>query len=372
MGRPQNEIFRGKVFEIIKMINMKYRLFNGDCLEEHQHIEDGAVDLILCDLPFGTIQGARENWAPASHKHIPKAHKWDFSIEPSKVYAIANRVLRKNGKMVLFAQEPYTTELINKAIPNIPFSYRAMWLKNDFANGLLANKAMVGFFEDILVFSKQNNKHDFEGLHPLREYFASVLGFIGLNLKKINSSLGHRKAEHAFYVDSSQFSLCTLKTYNELIEHFGIDKMEGFMPYVELKSIDNDYRNDLKNELNSKFPSTFNLWQGGKYKSNVLEYRKDYDGYHPTQKPIALLEDLIQTYSNENDLVFDLTMGSGSTGVAARNTKRRFVGIEKDSKYFEIAQMRINKELKPPKKVHDENGFFQSSIFDFINPEQSA
>jgi hypothetical protein len=56
MGRPKNEIFRGKVFETIKMINMKYRLFNGDCLEEHQHIEDGAVDLILCDLPFGTMK----------------------------------------------------------------------------------------------------------------------------------------------------------------------------------------------------------------------------------------------------------------------------------------------------------------------------
>ena len=340
---------------------MKCKLYNGDCLEEHKHIEDGAVDLILCDLPFGTVTNAPKNWTVKNEK----AHKWDVAIKPSKVYAIANRVLRKNGKMVLFSQEPYTTELINAAIPNIPFSYRAIWVKNDFANGLLANKAMVGFFEDILIFSKQNTKHDFEGLHPLREYFARVLEFIGLNKKQIIEKIG-QKIDHALRVDSSQFSLCTLETYNELIEHFGIDTMEGFMPFEELKSIDDDYRNDLKNELNAKFPSTFNLWQGGKYKSNVLEYRKDYDGYHPTQKPIALLEDLIQTYSNENDLVFDLTMGSGSTGVAARNCNRRFVGIEKDVKYFEIAEMRINKELKAPERIEDENGFYQSSIFDFM------
>ena len=367
MGRPQNEIFRGKVFENIKMINMKYRLYNGDCLEEHQHIEDGAVDLILCDLPFGTMTGSSKTYK----KTFGDNYSWDFSIEPSKVYAIANRVLRKNGKMVLFAQEPYTTELINKAIPNIPFSYRAIWLKDNFANGLSANKAMVGFFEDVLVFSKQNNKHDFKGLHPLREYQHKIFKYIGLNVAQISKVTGTTTNSH-YWTKGEQFSAITEKDYNIFIENFGIDKMEGFVPYEELKRIDDDYRNDLKNELNSKFPSTFNLWQGGKYKSNVLQYRKDYDGYHPTQKPVALLEDLIQTYSNENDLILDLTMGSGSTGVAARNTNRRFIGIEKDSKYFEIAQMRINKELKPPKKVHDENGFFQSSIFDFINPEQSA
>ena len=68
--------------------------------------------------------------------------------------------------------------------------------------------------------------------------------------------------------------------------------------------------------------STFNLWEGKKYKSNILKYKKDYDGHHPTQKPILLLEDLIKTFSNENDLVVDLTMGSGSTMVACQNTNR--------------------------------------------------
>lgn len=111
-------------------------------------------------------------------------------------------------------------------------------------------------------------------------------------------------------------------------------------PYNEIKEIDNQFKN--------KFASTFNLWEGNKYKSNILKYKKDYNGYHPTQKPILLLEDLIKTFSNENDLVVDLTMGSGSTGVACNNTNRDFIGIEMSEQYFNIAQKRINgTEFKP-------------------------
>ena len=84
------------------------------------------------------------------------------------------------------------------------------------------------------------------------------------------------------------------------------------------------------------------MWEGGRFKSNVLEYKKDYEGLHPTQKPILLLEDLIKTFSNENDLVVDLTMGSGSTGVACRNTNRNFIGIEKDENYYNVALRRCS------------------------------
>jgi len=110
--------------------------------------------------------------------------------------------------------------------------------------------------------------------------------------------------------------------------------MQGFKEFAEIKEIDNKFKN--------KFASTFNLWEGNKYKSNILKYKKDYDGHHPTQKPILLLEDLIKTFSNENDLVVDLTMGSGSTGVACKNTNRNFVGIEMNEEYFKIAEQRIN------------------------------
>ena len=251
---------------------------------------------------------------------------WDFAIDPKEVYAIANRILRKNGKLVLFSQEPYTGQLTTQAIPNVPFSYRMIWQKDNFANALLCNKAPVSYFEDILVFSKL---HDIDNLHPLRFYFGEVMEYIGLGLKGINGALGHRRSEHTFYISSTQFSLCTEATYSELIQVFGIDKMEGFKPYSELEAI------------NDRYLSTFNLWDGGKHKSNIFRYKKDYDGYHPTQKPVLLLEDLVKTFSNEDDLVVDLTMGSGSTGVACKNTGRNFIGIELDEEYFKIAQSRI-------------------------------
>ena len=133
--------------------------------------------------------------------------------------------------------------------------------------------------------------------------------------------------------------------YLELIEVFGIDKVNEFKEFTELKKIDTEYRTDLLKQMNEQYPSTFNLWEGKKYKSNILKYKKDYTGHHPTQKPVLLLEDLIKTFSNENDLVVDLTMGSGSTGVACKNTNRNFIGIEQDEKYFEIAKQRIYETL---------------------------
>ena len=300
------------------------RLFLGDCLIESDKIESGSVDLILTDLPYGTVNGIGNN--ENIHHGMKGKTEWDSIIDTDKIMSIANRILRKNGKMILFAQQPFTTELISKQIPNLPFNYSMIWKKDHFANSLIAKKAPLNYYEDVLVFSKT---HDFEGIHPLRPYFKMVLEFIGLNKKAIVEAIG-QSADHCFRVDSSQFSLCTEKTYNKLIEIYGIDKMKGFRTFADI-STESDGLN-----------STFNLLQGGKFKSNILEYKKDYDGLHPTQKPILLLEDLVKTFSNEGDLVCDLTMGIGSTGVACKNTNRSFIGIEKDENYFKIAEQRIN------------------------------
>jgi site-specific DNA-methyltransferase (adenine-specific) len=299
-------------------------LYKGDCLIESDKIENGSVDLILTDLPYGTVKDIKN----VNHGMSGKC-EWDVVIDTDKVMEVANRILRRNGKMILTAQQPFTNELINKAHKNLPFNYSMIWEKDHFANALTAKKAPLNYYEDVLVFSK---KYDLEGIHPLRLYFKSVMGYIGLNLKQINTKLRHRKAEHCFYLDSTQFGLCTEKTYLELIEVFNIDKLNEFKTFKELKDIE------------FKYESRFNLWEGKKYKSNILKYKKDYDGHHPTQKPVLLLEDLIKTFSNENDLVVDLTMGSGSTGVACKNTNRNFIGIEMDDNYFKIATERINKQ----------------------------
>lgn len=308
-------------------------LWQGDCLELMKNIPDGSVDLVLTDPPYGTVKGMPiDGW-----RRKEDCAEWDLTIDTETMFAEISRVLRQNGKAILFSQEPYTSRLIISAIPSLPFAYRAMWYKNVHANALLAKSAMVSRYEDICVFSKLG--HDYCGENPLREYFAKVLDFVGAtSCKEINAKLGHRKAEHCFYVTgsrngSTQFSLCTERTYQELIDVFGIDKMQGFIEYAELRKTQDEYT--------QKYASVFNLWQGGKSKSNVLEYKKDNDGYHPTQKPVALLEDLIQTYSNEGNTVLDFTMGSGSTGVACVNTNRHFIGIELDEGYFNIAKKRI-------------------------------
>ena len=303
------------------------KLYKGDCLIESDRIESGSVDLILTDLPYGTMTGISKE----AYKS-PSDFKWDLAIEPKRVYKIANRILRKNGKMILFSQEPYTNKLITEAIPNIPFNYRMVWEKDSFGNVLMCNKAPVSYIEDVLAFSKNN---EFEGLHPLRLYFKQVFRFIGGTKKSIIEKIGGQ-ADHTFRFNSSQFDLCTEQTYRKIMVVFSIFNMKGYKEFAELKKIDNQFK--------KKFASTFNLWEGKKYKSNILKYKKDYDGHHPTQKPVLLLEDLIKTFSNENDLVVDLTMGSGSTGVACKNTNRKFIGIEQDEKYFKIASERINKE----------------------------
>ena len=302
-------------------------VIQGDCLIESDKIESGSVDLILTDPPYGIIKDADLG------KHDTS---WDEVISPKKIFNISNRILRKNGRLVLFGNEPFTSQMITSAIPNLPFSYRMMWLKDQpaFSMYIGCKKRPMSYFEDIVVFKKDNPLNENEFIHPLRKYFAKVMAYIGLELKRINEKLGHRKAEHSFYIKSTQFSLCTKETYQELIDKFNINSMQYFKRYNELKQIDKQHK--------EKFKSVFNLPEGKKYKSNVLEYKKDYDGYHPTQKPVALLEDLIKTYTNEGDLVVDLTAGSGSTGVAAKNLNRNYILIEQEEKYCEIARQRID------------------------------
>mgnify|MGYP003657038420 CR=1 FL=1 len=303
------------------------KLYKGDCLIESDKIESGSVDLILTDLPYGNMNtdGGRKLGI----------NGWDLAIEPKKVFDIANRILRKNGKMVLFSQEPYTTKLITEAIPNIPFSYRATWEKDNFAVALGAKVNMVSFTEDVLVFSKELCYTGTSPLKTIMEDYSIKYGkdylidlvFKEGRYKTIDSAKAITSYKFGFN-KGRRFELMDFKMYNYLSEF--IDFKET---HQELKEIDNEFK--------KKFASTFNLWEGNKYKSNILKYKKDYDGHHPTQKPVLLLEDLIKTFSNEGNTVVDLTMGSGSTGVACKNTNRDFIGIEMNDEYYDIACERI-------------------------------
>ena len=296
-------------------------LMQGDCLERMKEIESGSVDMILTDPPYGTVKGM------VLKGQTSETTSWDETLDHELMLLECNRVLRTNGALVLFSQDPYTAKLMTDTHGNLPFSYRLTWKKDHFASPLSAKKAPVNYTEDVCVFFK---KYDTLNQHPLRDYCESLFKFIGKNKKDLFKEMGHQGVCHFMRYDSMQFTLCTEKTYNELIERYKIDKMNNFIPFNEMYDIDR------------RFARRFNLPEGQKFKSNVLEYRKDYTGLHPTQKPVALMEDLVKTYTNEGETVLDFTMGSGSTGVAAKNLNRSFIGIELDQGYFEIAKERIN------------------------------
>jgi hypothetical protein len=214
-------------------------LMQGDCLERMKEIESGSVDLILTDPPYGTMNGFN-------------GITWDIAISPELIFKEANRILRKNGKLILFSQEPYTSKLITEAIPNVPFSQRLTWVKDHFANALLCNKACVSYTEDILVFSKT---HDTNYLHPLISYLKDCKVKSRLTNKQFNNIFsdytnkkGNRDRsviEH--YWGSKQFCIPTEDIYNNVLKPTGFFIKE----YSELKLIDDKFKKSL--------PSVFNL-----------------------------------------------------------------------------------------------------------------
>ena len=299
------------------------KIYNMDCLEGMKQIPDGSIDAIICDLPYGTMKG------------IDDRHDWDEIIPSAPLFEQYERVLRRSGVAILFSQEPYTSHLRTLKPRNMDFLYPLIWLKDSAGNALSAKTAPISYFEDINVFVRANPLHDFNLAHPLRPYFAKVLDFIAVPKSQIMSEMGSR-IDHTFRCNSSQFALCTAETYDALISRYHIDKMDGFRTFEDLKKEDDGYI--IVKEHNR----TFNLPDGKASKSNVLQYAKDTDGFHPTQKPVALIADLIRTYTNEGDTILDNCMGSGTTAVACIKEKRHFIGFELNKEYYDKACLRID------------------------------
>lgn len=245
-----------------------YKLFNGDCLELMKDIDDKSIDMILCDLPYGTTLCS-----------------WDVIIPFDKLWEQYNRIIKDNGAIVLFGSQPFTTILINSQLDM--FKYELIWVKNRATGFVHAKNKPMKRHENIVVFSRGTTNHASLSNNRMN-YFTRDLKKVGITRKN-------------------------LKTRSKT-------QMES------RPSNNNDYRT---------------LEYSG-YPNSVLEFGKDEGSSHPTQKPVALLEYLIKMYTEENWIVLDNTMGSGSTGVAAVNTNRNFIGIEKDQEYFEKAKKRID------------------------------
>ena len=311
-------------------------LFQGDCLQEMQKIERESVDLILTDPPYGTMKGITDS--TSSVFGGTSNFEWDSQIPHREMLSECVRILRPNGHLILFSQEPYTSFLVQNTMFHLPFKYRYVWYKNHFGNPMSAAHAPLNYIEDVNVFAKTDSYPDKAQENPLRKYAEDVFNFIDVTIGQINKDLGHYGAVHFKDYNGIQFGIPTEETYEKLINLYNIDSMQHFLTYDDLKKQHKHFLSTV-----SRFDTVFNLPAHKNHKSNVLKYDKPTQPLHSTQKPVKLLQDLIQTYTHKKDTVLDFTMGSGSTGVAAKATDRDFIGIELDDYYFEIATDRINK-----------------------------
>lgn len=320
-------------------------LRQGDCLELMKDIPDKSIDMILCDLPYGTT-----------------ACKWDVIIPFDKLWQQYKRIIKNDGTIVLFGSQPFTSQLIHNNIKW--FSHNWIWVKNKASNFQLANKMPMKITEDICVFYRPDN-YDLESFVELRNVFKKIMNKINKNKKQIIDDLG-QGLDHCFRCDSLQWGLPTEKNYNRLKEYYNLIGVPEYKELKEmyeeefkgrnkrynpqgLKKLENPIKQSNKNKagklghLSSISKRDEYTQEYTNYPTNVLNFNVPTKNIHPTQKPVALLEYLIKTYTNENDTVLDNCMGSGSTGVACVNTNRRFIGIELDEKYFKIAKERIEK-----------------------------
>lgn len=236
-------------------------LMQGDCLELMKSIPDGSVDMILCDLPYGTTQ-----------------NKWDTVIPLEPLWSAYWRVIKPTGVIALTASQPFTSTLVLSQIER--FKHEWIWIKNRGSNFANTVREPMKEHESALIFSQGRWTYN----------------------KQMQERTGGGKA----LVGQVQ------KNKGGATDNYG--NFAG--------------KDIVLSEL--RVPSSHQ-----KFNTEV--------GLHPTQKPVALMEYLIKTYTNEGETVLDSCMGSGTTGVACVNTGRKFIGIEKDEKYFNIAKERIEK-----------------------------
>jgi len=228
-------------------------------------------------------------------------------------------------------------------------------------------------FEDnhemIYLFSKDENENrddiKITRNKELREYAKKVLKYIGKSKKDIIKELG-QGLDHFFRIESSQFGIPIKKNYEKLTKLYNLDKMDGYLNYDVLESKfekapakEESTYNSQKTEgkpYKTKGRKKGNMVygsvegepienKGDRHPSTILKFNNPSKSLHRTQKPTDLLEWLIKSYSNEGDIVCDFTMGSGSTGVACLNTKRQFLGVEKDKDIFKVAEVRLKTHL---------------------------
>ena len=235
-------------------------IYNEDCLEGMKRIPDKSVDMILCDLPYGTT-----------------ACNWDTIIPFEPLWGEYERIIKDNGAIVLTATQPFTTKLIESNFKR--FRYNLIWEKPQGVDPFMAKRRPLNNVEDVVIFYKKQ------------------------------------------------------PTYNP--------QYEKGEPY----RITRDKKDRNYEITGTVMKETTTINKGVRLPKRIIRCNQER-GLHPTQKPVALFEYLIKTYTNEGETILDNCMGSGTTAIACLNTNRNFIGFELDKGYFDMANERINKHKK--------------------------
>lgn len=245
------------------------KIYLGDCLDLMPQIQDQSIDMILCDLPYGTTR-----------------NHWDSIIPLDKLWAQYNRIIKDDGAIVLFSQQPFTSMLV-MSNPKM-FKYEWIWEKDSGTGHLNSKFAPMKIHENICVFSK---------------------------------------SAASFVKDKSKAMI-----YNP--------QYRSGKPYKGKGGLLGNGNYD------SKYQREVEVFNDGEhyYPIDIIKFNRDKEKFHPTAKPVELCQYLIRTYTNSGGVILDNCMGSGSTIVAAIKENRQYIGIEKEEKYFDIANERIAAE----------------------------
>lgn len=244
-----NKVTDGECMELNK-------IYKEDCLIGMQKIPDKSIDMILCDLPYGTTR-----------------NRWDIVLPLDKLWEQYERIIKDKGAIVLTAQTPFDKTLGSSNLKLL--RYKWIWEKAFGTGHLNANQMPLKSHENILVFYKE--------LPIYNPQFTYGKPYRQMNGRKNSKNYGKQR--------------------------------------TEVETVNNGYR----------------------YPKSVLFFESEKNNFHPTQKPVALFEYFIKTYTNEGDTVLDNCIGSGTTAIACLNTKRNFIGFESNQEYFEKAMERIKK-----------------------------
>lgn len=242
------------------------KLYNEDCIEGMKRIPSRSVDMILCDLPYGT-----------------SACKWDIALPFDKMWAEYERIIKDSGAIVLFGNEPFSSAL-RMSKPEL-YKYDWKWEKPSGANFLNFKYQPAKVHEDIMVFGKM--------------------------------AVSYSKRGNMAY----------------------FPQMERGDPYTQKSGKQKNERHN--STVRSPIKQVVSKNEGTRYPRSIIKCKLDKEKLHPTQKPVALCEYLIKTYTNPGETVLDSCMGSGTTAIACMNTGRKFIGFELDPRYYQLATERI-------------------------------